>query len=62
MSWGREKYFRCGVCGDLITRSEILKARPDSKLSICYCEIDNIPLYEIPKREYKARLKEVIKK
>jgi uncharacterized Zn finger protein len=62
MGWGREKYFRCGICGDLTTRSDILKAQPDSKLSICYCEDCGIPFYEIPKREYKARIKEVIKK
>ena len=53
MGKNREKYFRCPRCGDVLTKTEMLKRNNDG---ICPC---NSILYdEMTKEEYEARLKE----
>lgn len=66
MGKNREKYFRCPVCGDLETKTGIMKSISGGGLGMCYCQFENdrqlIPYEEIKKEEYEARLKERVKR
>ena len=61
----REKYFLCPVCGDLETKTGMLKLHGSGGLGMCYCQYKNdrqlISCTEITKTEYESRLKERFK-